>query len=194
MNLKVYDLERHIIYLNRNVKLRQQHTLPDDVLQNDSVDLFDLIDNVPWSSLSTPKVGFQPQWFWFIGRVPLNPLYRQRGGLVQPHHPMYKGKSQLLLFFSRKSIYRILLRPQQKSTYHMQRFKQCEIRYIYQESDISQYTRFNVARILLIAWGHSDFSPPDLVTILHSCCGQSCGQCSGKRLWAVFWAEKHFFI
>ena len=107
---------------------------------------------------------------------------------------MYRGKSQLLLFFSRKSIYRILLRPQQKSTYHMQRFKQCEIRYIYQESDISQYTRFNVARILFIAWGHSDFSPPDLVTILHSCCGQSCGQCSGKRLWAVFWAEKHFFI
>ena len=30
---------------------------------NDSVDLFDLIDNVPWSSLSAPKVGFQPQWF-----------------------------------------------------------------------------------------------------------------------------------
>ena len=43
---------------------------------NDSVDLFDLIDNVPWSSLSAPKVGFQPQWFWFIGGVPLNPLYR----------------------------------------------------------------------------------------------------------------------
>ena len=107
---------------------------------------------------------------------------------------MYRGKSQLLLFFSRKSIYRILLRLQQKSTYHMQRFKQCEIRFIYQESDISQYTRFNVARILLIAWGHSDFSPPDLVTILHSCYGQSCWQCSGKRLWAVFWAEKHFLI
>ena len=53
----------------------------------------------------------------------------------------------------------------------------------------SQYTRF-IARTLLIAWGHSDFSPPDLVTILYSCCGQF----SGKRLWAVFWAEKTFFI
>ena len=45
----------------------------------------------------------------------------------------------------------------------------------------AQYPRLNVARILLIAWGHSDFSPRDLVTILYPCCGHSCGQCCGQK-------------